>query len=75
MVFKQFNVTKEGTKLQLNLGLWQKKDVQPLLLILALQLQNYSEVTSLGITHQDSISRSQEQRLHTLNLCYQLFLF
>ena len=60
MVPKPFNVTKEGTKLQLNLGLQQKKDVQPLLLILAIQLQNYSEVTSLGITLQDSISRIQE---------------
>ena len=43
MVFKPFNVTKESTKLQLNLGLQQKKDVQTLLLILALQLQNYSD--------------------------------
>ena len=43
MVFKPFNVTKGSTKLQLNFGLQQKKDVQTLLLILALQLQNYSD--------------------------------
>ena len=60
MVFKPFNVTKESTKLQLNFGLQQKKDVQTLLFLLALQLQNYSEVTSIGIKHQDSISRIQE---------------